>query len=155
VRQNSKQYSLASKKATNQFVWSLWDTKATHRSRHWPKIWKVEILMKSAEFLRRSASEVAVGIATGNGLDSRGIMARFPTEAEIFFFSTVPRPVSESGLFLWGTKQPGCTSSAEFKDERIYPSTPPYVLMAWCLINAQGRILHFLRILISSIWDSC
>jgi hypothetical protein len=73
----------------------------------------------------------AVGIATGYGLDDKGIAVRVPvgqtTEASIQW---APVPLSP------GVKRPGYETdhspptSAEVKKTWVYTSTPPYIFMA-------------------------
>jgi hypothetical protein len=86
-----------------------------------------------------------VGIATGYGVDDRGVGVRVPVESRIF--SSLRRPDRFWGpsnllsngyraLFLWGVKRPWREAdhlpptSAEVKKMRIYTSTPPNAFMA-------------------------
>jgi hypothetical protein len=101
-----------------------------------------------------------VGIATGYGLDDRGVAVRVPVGSRIF--SCPRRPHRFWGppnllyngyrrLFPWGVKRPGCEAdhssptSAEVKKMWIYISTPPYAFMAYCLISqTQGQLYLYL-----------
>jgi hypothetical protein len=96
-------------------------------------------------FLTTSSRDCVVGIATGYGLDDRGVGVRVSMGSKIF---SSPRrqdrlwgpPSLLSNryrrLFSPGIKQPGReaahlpTASAEFKKMWIYTSTPPYAFMA-------------------------
>jgi hypothetical protein len=84
-----------------------------------------------------------VGIATGYGLDDRGVGIRVPVESRIF--STLRRP---DQLWGWvpGALSPGVKrqgreadhsspTSAEVKGIGIYKSTLPYAFMVYCLIS--------------------
>jgi hypothetical protein len=79
--------------------------------------------------------ECSVGIATGYGLDGRGIGVRFPVGVRIFFS---PRPPIQRVMEALSPeiKRPGRESdhstpaSVEIKNTWIYTSTPPYVFMA-------------------------
>jgi hypothetical protein len=91
---------------------------------------------------------VAVGIATGYGLDDRGVGVRVPVESRIFSSSRRPDrlgvhpsyPVGTGGSFP-GVKRPGREAdhsppaSAEVKEMWIYTSIPPYAFMTYCLIS--------------------
>jgi hypothetical protein len=84
----------------------------------------------------------SVGIATGYGLDDRGVGVRVPEGSRIFSMSF--RPFLEStklpiqwvrGALSLGVKRPGreaehsTPASAEVKKIWIYTSTPPYALV--------------------------
>jgi hypothetical protein len=84
--------------------------------------------------------ESLFGIATGYGLDDRGVGVRVPIGSRIFFSSLVQ---SGSGVhpttsYPMGTavKRPGCEAdhsppvSAEVKKISIYTSMPSYTFMA-------------------------
>jgi hypothetical protein len=84
-----------------------------------------------------------VGIATGCGLDSRGVGFRVPVRSRNFTFSTSCRPaLTQSliqcvpGALSQGVKWPrreadhSSPTSAEVKKMWIYTSTPPYAFMA-------------------------
>jgi hypothetical protein len=84
----------------------------------------------------------SVGIATGYGLDHRGVGVRVPVEARIL--SSLRRPDRFWGLssryrgrvLSPGVKRPGgeadhsSPTSAEVNKTWIYTSTPPYAFMA-------------------------
>jgi hypothetical protein len=87
----------------------------------------------------------AVGIATGCGLDDRGVGVPSPSGIKNFLFSTSSRPGLGPtqppiqwvpGALSPGVKPPGHeanhspTASVEDKKMWIYTSTPPYALMA-------------------------
>jgi hypothetical protein len=85
------------------------------------------------------------GIATGYGLDDRGVGVRVPLGWKIFLYSTLSRPALRStqpppiqwvlGSLSPRIKQPGHEAnhsppaSAEIKKTWIYSSTPSYALM--------------------------
>jgi hypothetical protein len=86
-----------------------------------------------------------VGIATGYGLDDRGVRVRDPVGSRIFLFFTSSRPALGStqppiqwvpGALFPGIKWPGRESnrspsaSAEVKKMWIYTSSPPYAFMS-------------------------
>jgi hypothetical protein len=92
----------------------------------------------------------SVGIATGQGMDDRGIGVKSLGRVKNFFFSTASRPVlgSTQHPIQWvpgdvspGGWQPGReanhspSASAEFKKIWIYTSTPQYIFVAYCLIS--------------------
>jgi hypothetical protein len=93
-----------------------------------------------------------VGIATCYRLNCQGVWVRVSVWSRMFSF---PRPLDRS----WGPSTEGSfptethpgreahhspTTSAEVKNMWIYTSTPPYVLVAECLISkAQGQIYLF------------
>jgi hypothetical protein len=85
----------------------------------------------------------SVGIATGYGLDDRGVRVRVPVVL-IFFLPHVVQtgsgahPASSpvgTGVSFRGVKWPGLQAdhspptSAEIKNTWIYTSTPPYIFM--------------------------
>jgi hypothetical protein len=77
-----------------------------------------------------------VGIATGYGLDDRGVGVRVPV-VNSFLFPTLSRPIQwVTGDLSPGLKRPGREAdhlppaSAEVKKTWIYTSTPPYAFMA-------------------------
>jgi hypothetical protein len=85
----------------------------------------------------------AVGIATGYGLDGRGVRVRVPVGARIFFMSSrsvlgLAQPPVQwvPGALSQGVKRPereadhSPSASAEVKKTWIYTSTPPYFFMA-------------------------
>jgi hypothetical protein len=78
-----------------------------------------------SQLLQRSRDS-AVGVATGYGLDDRGIRVRVPVGSRIF----------SSGALSPGVKWPGREAdhspptSAEVKRMWIYTSTPPYAFVA-------------------------
>jgi hypothetical protein len=92
-----------------------------------------------------------VGTATGYGLDDRGIGVRVPVGSRIFFSPSRPdRLWGPPNLLSPGVTRPGREAdhsppaSAEVKRMWIYTSTPPYALMAQCLISqAQGQLCLF------------
>jgi hypothetical protein len=81
---------------------------------------------------------VRVCIATGYGMDDRGVRVRVPVGSRIFF--SIPSLPSNGyrGLFPWGggVKQQGCEAdhspptSAEVKKTWIYTFAPPQAFMA-------------------------
>jgi hypothetical protein len=86
-----------------------------------------------------------VGIATGYGLDDRGVAVPVLVGAKNFLFSTPSKPALGStqlriywlpGAFSPGVERLGCEAdhslqiSAEVKKMWIYASTPPYVFKA-------------------------
>jgi hypothetical protein len=89
-----------------------------------------------------------VGIATGYGLDDRGVGVRVPVVSRIFSFprrrdrlwgrlnlQCVPGALSP-GVKLQGREADHSPpASAEVKKMWSYTSTPPYAFMAYCLIN--------------------
>jgi hypothetical protein len=93
--------------------------------------------------------ESVVGIATGYGLDDRGVRVRVPVGSRILLFHvtrTASRvnPISYkmgTGGSFPGVKRLGRASdhspptSAEVKKMWINTSTSPYVFMAYCLIS--------------------
>jgi hypothetical protein len=99
-------------------------------------------------FRRLRSRDGAVCIATGYGLDDRGVGVRVPVESRILFSPRRPDR-------LWGPAQPppiqwvpealspgvkrsgreadySPPASADFKKMWIYISTPPHAFMAWC-----------------------
>jgi hypothetical protein len=85
----------------------------------------------------------AVGIATGYGLDDRGVGVRVPVGSRIFSKSSRPTLGSMQPPIQWvpralspGLKRPereadhSTPASAEVKKMWIYTSTPPYAFMA-------------------------
>jgi hypothetical protein len=99
-------------------------------------------------------------ITTGYGLDDRGVGFWVPLGSRNVLFSTSSRPALGShqpriqwipGALSPGVKQPGRETdqsppaSAEVKKMWIYTSTPPSVLMVYCLINyAQEQLCLYL-----------
>jgi hypothetical protein len=93
------------------------------------------------------SGDSVVGIATGYGLDGRGVGVRVPVGSRIF--SSPCRPdriwsqpnLLSNGGFSPEVKRQGREAdhsppaSAEVKKIWIYTSTPPYAFMAWCLIS--------------------
>jgi hypothetical protein len=84
-----------------------------------------------------------VGIATGYGLDDRGVGVRAPVGSRIFSMSSIPALGSTQPFIQWllaalspEVKRPGSEAdhspqvSAEIKKIWIYTSTPPYASMA-------------------------
>jgi hypothetical protein len=83
----------------------------------------------------------SVGIATGYGMDDRGVGVRVPVESRIF--TSRYRPARLWGPIQWvlkalspGLKRPGHDAdqspptSSEIKKTWVYTSTPPYAFMA-------------------------
>jgi hypothetical protein len=101
--------------------------------------------------ITRCGSRVSVvGIATGYGLDDRGVGVRVPEWVKNFLFSTSSRPAlgSIQPHIQWvlvalslGVKRPEREvdqlppTSADVKSIWIYTTTPPYALMMKCLIS--------------------
>jgi hypothetical protein len=93
-------------------------------------------------YLRGKSRDSAVSIATGYGLDDRGVGVRVPVRSRIFTSPRRPdRPTQPP--FRWvpevlspTIKQPGreadrsSPTSAEVKKTWIYISSPPYAFMA-------------------------
>jgi hypothetical protein len=81
-----------------------------------------------------------VDVATGYGLDKRGVGVRVPLGSRIFLFSTssIPALGFTQPPIQWvpGVKRPGCEAdrspptSVEVKKMWIYTSTPPYAAVA-------------------------
>jgi hypothetical protein len=84
-----------------------------------------------------------VGIASGYGLDDRGVGVRVPVESRIFFTSSRPALGSTQPPIQWvpGALSPGVKrqwregdhslpTSSEVKKMWIYTPTPPYAFMA-------------------------
>jgi hypothetical protein len=89
-----------------------------------------------------------VGIATGYGLDDRGVGVRVPVGSRFFSTSSRPalRPSRPPIQWVLGALSPGIkrkgrgtdhspTASAEVKKMCIYTTTPPYAFTAQCLIS--------------------
>jgi hypothetical protein len=97
-----------------------------------------------------SQSHRAVGIATGHGLDGRGVGVRIPVEVRILSSTRRsdrfwPCPASCT-MGIWGLFPPGVwrprreadhspPTSAEVENTWIYTFTPQYVFIALCLIS--------------------
>jgi hypothetical protein len=94
--------------------------------------------------------DMAVSIATGYGLDGRGVAIRVPVEIRFFLLSMLSRKVLRPtqptiryvpGSFSPGVKWPGREAehspptSAAVKKTWIYTTTPPYVFIAYCFIS--------------------
>jgi hypothetical protein len=87
----------------------------------------------------------SIGIATGYGLDDKGIGVRVPVGARIFPSPCRPDrlwglPTQPPIQWVWGMLSPGVKlperqtdhsppTSAEVKKTRIYTPTPPYAFM--------------------------
>jgi hypothetical protein len=95
-----------------------------------------------------SFMDSVVCIATGYGLDDRGIGVRVTVGSRIFSTSSRPAQGPTQPPIQWvpgalfpGVKRLGCEAdhsppaSAKVKKMRIYTSTPPYAFMAECLIS--------------------
>jgi hypothetical protein len=83
-------------------------------------------------FLYGTVANGVVGIATGYGLDDRGVVVRVAVGLRIFSTSYRPALGSTQPPIQW---VPGCEAdlppaSAEVKKMWIYTSTPPYAFMA-------------------------
>jgi hypothetical protein len=92
---------------------------------------------------------------------------RFPAGAGTFFFATVSRPAvrptqppiqSVPGALSLRVKAPDCEadhsapSSAEVKNTWNYTSTPPYVVMACCLVKHRDNFaLYFVAKIVLSV----
>jgi hypothetical protein len=107
--------------------------------------------------------ESAVSIATGYGLNDRGVGVRVPLGARIFLFFRVIQigswahpasyPTGTGGSFPGG-KAAGREAhhspptNAEVKETWTYTSPPPYAFKTWCLIVKHREIFTFLPSLI-------
>jgi hypothetical protein len=105
--------------------------------------------------------DTIVGIATGSGLDDRGVGVRVPSMVKDFLFSTSSRSTLGStqppiqwvlGAISPGVKRTGreadhlTPTNAEVKKTWVYTSTSPYAFIAKCLINyAQGQFYLYLQ----------
>jgi hypothetical protein len=102
-------------------------------------------LINSTVFILSMSRGSVVGIATGYGLDERGVGFRVPEESRIFSSPRhpdrlwVPLSLISNGYrrpFLPGVKRQGCEAdhspptSVEVKKMWIYTSNPPHVFMA-------------------------
>jgi hypothetical protein len=98
------------------------------------------------EYRKYESRDSAVGIATGYGLDGRGIGVPSPGRGKISLFSTSSRPVPgpTEASTQWvpgdispGVKRPGRKadhsppSSAEVKKGGARPSPPPHHMSSW------------------------
>jgi hypothetical protein len=83
--------------------------------------------------------DIAVGIATGYGLDDQGMGVRVPVGARILTSScrSDQPPIQwVPGALLPGVKADHSPpTTAEVKKMWAYTSTPPYVFVAYCLIS--------------------
>jgi hypothetical protein len=92
----------------------------------------------------------AVGIATGYGLDGRGVGVRVPVRSRMFCSPCPPDRLWEPteppiqlvpGALSTEVKRPGREAghspptNVEVKKTWIYTSIPPYAFIAWCLIS--------------------
>jgi hypothetical protein len=91
-----------------------------------------------------ASRDSSVGVATGYGLDGRGVGGGVTGGGNKFLFSTSSRPVlGNTQPIQWvpwafppGVRRPGHEAdhsppaSAQVKNTWIYTSTPPYVFMA-------------------------
>jgi hypothetical protein len=90
----------------------------------------------------------AVGLATGYGMDGRGVVVRVPVG--VGFFSSPrrthglwgpPSLLSNGYRFSQDEERPAREgdhsprTNVEVKNMWIYTSTPPYVVIAYCLMN--------------------
>jgi hypothetical protein len=108
----------------------------------------------------------SVGIAMGYSLNGRGLVS---SRCKIFFFySTVSRLVlgPTQSLVQWVSviispevKRPdreadhSRPSGADGKNDGAMLPLPPYVFIAWCLINyALGQIYHIYLCIVSICW---
>jgi hypothetical protein len=88
-----------------------------------------------------------VGVATGFGLDDRGVGVRVPVGSRMFsksrpvLGSTQPPMQWVPRAFSPAVRRPGreadhpSPANAELKKMWIYTSTPSYAFMVWCLIR--------------------
>jgi hypothetical protein len=94
-------------------------------------------------FITKLSRDSAVGIATGYGVDDRGVGVRVPVGSIIFSTSSRPALGLIQAPIQWipgtlspGVKRPGREpghsppTTAEVKKMCIYTSTPPYAFMA-------------------------
>jgi hypothetical protein len=93
----------------------------------------------------------AVGIAIGYGMDDPGVGVRVPVGSRIF---SPPRRLNR----LWGVKRQGREAdhspptSAEVKKTWIYTSTPPYALMAQCLVKHSDNFTFIIQYSVQVIY---
>jgi hypothetical protein len=100
----------------------------------------------------RGSRDSAVGIATGYGLDDRGVGIRVPVGSRIFSSPRCPdRLWGPPSLLSPGVKRLGREAdhsppiTAEVKKTWIYRSTSPYVFIAYCLIiQARGHVYFYM-----------
>jgi hypothetical protein len=86
--------------------------------------------------MRAESRDSAVGIATGYGLDYRGVGVRVPLGARNFFLHVDQAGRQPPIQWVPGVKRPGREAnnspptSAELKKVWIYTTTHPYAFMA-------------------------
>jgi hypothetical protein len=89
----------------------------------------------------RAGIAQSVAIATGYGLDGRGVTVRVPVGARLVLGLTKPPIQWVPGDLSPGVKRPGRESdhspptSAEVENTLTSTSTSLYAFMAWCLIT--------------------
>jgi hypothetical protein len=106
------------------------------------RIWLTTISCRVPGYLSRYSDWLQDGLPKSRGSS--------PGRVKNFLFSTLSRPALEptqppiqwvTWAFSLGIKQQGreadhsSPTSAEFKKMCVYTSTPPYALMAYCLIS--------------------
>jgi hypothetical protein len=99
--------------------------------------------LRACRIMPQPTTQPVVGIATGYGLDDRGVGSRVPVGSRMFSTSSRPALGSTQPPFQWvpgalspEIKRPGREAdhsppaSAEVKKMWIYTSTAPYAFMA-------------------------
>jgi hypothetical protein len=84
------------------------------------------------------SQDSAVGIATGYGLDDRGVGVRVPVGSRIFSSPRRPDQLPIQwvpGAISLGVKRPGSEDDHSPPTSAEVKKTPPYTFMAWCLIS--------------------
>jgi hypothetical protein len=127
---------------------------------HWIGGW-VGLRVTLDAVVKRKIPSPSVCVGNGYGLDVRGSGVRFPVGLGIFLFSTACRPALGStqpsiqwvpGALSLGLKRPEREAhnshpcSVKVKNPWSYTSTPPYLVMTWCLIKQR---LHLPGVVLS------
>jgi hypothetical protein len=113
-----------------------------------PKTYQHPYVYKATTRTINRSRDSVVGIATGYGLDDRGVGSSSPGRVKNFHFSMSSRPALGStqlpiqwapGTLSSGVKRQGRETdhsprtSAQVNKIWIYTSTPPYAFMMYCL----------------------